>query len=86
MGLFHGTPLGDSRQAFSVERQTSAPVSAVFPPLSCTDLTSVRMPTLLIRGERTGPLFHQAIDAARRLFAAGATSRDPGRCALRGVR
>jgi acyl-homoserine-lactone acylase len=116
MGLFHGTPLGDSlvqqaeasravirahfergdaraavqadlngqvaatgdsawdslpaalqeyfvAQAFSVERQTSAPVSAVFPPLSCGDLTSVRMPTLLIRGERTGPLFHQTIDA-----------------------
>jgi acyl-homoserine-lactone acylase len=50
-------------QAFSVQRQTWAPLAAVFPPSSCTDLASVRMPTLLIRGERTGPLFHQTIDA-----------------------
>jgi pimeloyl-ACP methyl ester carboxylesterase len=50
-------------QAFSVQRELSAPAAAWIPPLSCTDLTPVRMPTILIRGERTGPLFHQTVDA-----------------------
>ena len=53
-------------QAFSVQQQMSAPVTAVFPVLSCADLAPVRMPTLLIRGERTGPLFHETLDALAR--------------------
>lgn len=49
-------------QAFSVARETAAPLSAWLPPLSCADLRPVRMPVLLIRGERTSALFHRTMD------------------------
>jgi pimeloyl-ACP methyl ester carboxylesterase len=52
--------------AFEFRREMAAPPDLWMPRLSCVDLGQVRMPVLLLQGERTSPLNTRTVDEVAR--------------------